>query len=83
MKRENAGFPRTFRLSGVLLLIGLATEAISLFWVHPIAFLLFILIGGTLLLAGVLLFLFSLTYSFPASDIQDSEGNKTPSGSVA
>ena len=66
MKRHKVGFPQTLRVSGVLLLMGLCTEAISLFWVHPIAFILYFVIGGTLLAAGVLLFLYSLVL-FPRS----------------
>ena len=66
MKLETIGFPRTFRISGVLLLLGLCTEAISLIWVHPLAFLLFFIVGGTLLGAGILLFLYSLvSFSSP------------------
>ena len=56
-------FERMFRISGVLLLLGLCTEAISLRWVHPIAFILFFVVGGTLLTTGVLLFLYSLVSS--------------------
>jgi hypothetical protein len=68
-------FPRTRRISGLLLLIGLTTESISLNWVHPIAFILFFVVGGTLLLAGVLLFLFSFISAPHSTDSRDSEAN--------
>jgi hypothetical protein len=66
MKVDQLGFPRNFRISGILLMLGLSTEAASLFWVHPIAFITFFVVGGTFLAAGILLFLYSLVL-FPSS----------------
>jgi hypothetical protein len=51
---------RRIRASGVLLIMGLVVEAISLKWAHPTAFLVFMFIGGTAMAAGVLLFFYSL-----------------------
>ncbi len=51
---------RIWRFSGVLLILGLAIEAVSLLFNHPLAFMGFIIVGGALLGVGVLLFLFSL-----------------------
>jgi len=53
---------KLLRLSGILLLTGLAIEAISLRWIHPIAFLLFFVAGGACLAAGVLVFLYLLVF---------------------
>jgi hypothetical protein len=58
----------SFRLSGVLLIIGLCVEALSLFWVHPIAFLAFFVVGGAFLAAGVLLYLSSIIFQPSPSD---------------
>jgi hypothetical protein len=58
-------FSISFRLSGVMLIIGLCIEAISLHWVHPIAFLAFFIVGGAFLAAGVLLFLYSVVFHSP------------------
>ena len=55
-------FSMSFRLSGILLVIGLCIEAISLFWIHPLAFLSFFVIGGVFLGAGVLLYLSSIIF---------------------
>jgi hypothetical protein len=74
MTFDKVGFPRALRIAGVLLMLGLCTEAISLLWVHPIAFIVFFVVGGTLLGAGVLLFLYSLVF-FRSSP--DSHGSKT------
>jgi hypothetical protein len=53
-------FERRLQLSGILLILGLLVEAVCLFWTRPIAFVLFLGIGGLLLGFGILLFLFSL-----------------------
>ena len=75
MSPESLGFPRMVRISGVLLLVGLCTEAISLFWVHPIAFIVFFVVGGGFLGAGVLLFLYLLVSLNRPPDSHDSGAN--------
>ncbi len=51
---------RRLRLSGLLVALGLIVEAITLFWSHPTAFLVFLGLGGLLVGAGVLLYLFTI-----------------------
>jgi len=75
MKVDQLRFPRNFRISGILLLLGLSTEAVSLFWVHPIAFIAFFVFGGTFLAVGVLLFLYSLVLFPSSSHPQDLRKN--------
>ena len=48
------------KISGLLILIGIFAELITLFWSHPISFLMFILIGGLSILFGVGYYLISL-----------------------
>jgi hypothetical protein len=48
------------QIAGTLLIIGLAIEAICLLCAKPIAFVLFVTVGGLLLFAGVAVYLFSL-----------------------
>ncbi len=48
------------RIAGVLVLVGLLVEAMTLWWSHPVAFLVFLFIGFPIALLGVLLFLYSL-----------------------
>lgn len=62
MSGGGRSFSISFRLSGLLLIVGLFIEAISLHWIHPIAFLAFFVIGGAFLAAGVLLFLYSIAF---------------------
>ena len=51
---------RRIQLSGLLVVLGLLVEALSLFWARPLAFLLFLGVGGVLLASGILAFLLSL-----------------------
>ena len=51
---------RRLQLSGILLILGLLVEALCLLWTQPIAFVLFLGLGGLLLGLGILVFLFSL-----------------------
>lgn len=51
---------RRLQFSGILLMLGLLVEALCLFWTRPIAFVLFLSVGGLLLALGILLYLFSL-----------------------
>jgi hypothetical protein len=60
MKFKAMGMSRILRLSGILLILGLAIEAVSLMFNHPLSFMGFIIVGGALLAVGVLLFLYSL-----------------------
>ena len=51
---------RRLQISGVLVSTGLIAEVVTLYWAHPLAFVLFILLGGTLVAAGMLLYLYSI-----------------------
>ncbi len=48
------------RVCGILVFLGLVIDAISLWWSHPTAFLVFVFIGGSFVLLGILLYLYSL-----------------------
>ena len=51
------------RISGVLLVLGLVVEALSLCWNTALSFMSFVVIGGLLFGSGILLFLYSLVTS--------------------
>jgi hypothetical protein len=51
---------RRLRISGTLIIAGLAVEFASLLRIHPLAFLSFMFIGGGFLLAGVGFYLYSI-----------------------
>lgn len=57
-----------FRLSGLLLIFGLLTEAVCLFWARPLSFLLMIGFGGLLVALGVVVYLLSLVSKNNSSD---------------
>jgi len=60
MKIKSLGMTRVLRVSGIMLILGLAIEAVSLAFNHPLSFMGFIIVGGTLMGLGVVLFLISL-----------------------
>jgi hypothetical protein len=57
---------RRLRISGVLIALGLLTEAASLVRIHPLAFLSLMFIGGGFLAAGIVTYLLALV-SLPSS----------------
>jgi hypothetical protein len=48
------------RVAGICLFLGLLIEALCLLWATPIAFVVFVAIGGFLMFVGLVLYLFSL-----------------------
>jgi hypothetical protein len=51
---------RRIRWSGMLIVLGLLLQMLTLLWTHPLAFICFLMIGCPLVAAGMLLFLYSL-----------------------
>ncbi len=60
MIRPPASVASSLRISGILIVLGLLVEAFSLLRIHPLAFLTFMIVGGTLLISGVATYLYSL-----------------------
>jgi hypothetical protein len=58
---------KRLRLAGGLIIAGLAVEAVSLSWNHPLSFMAFLGLGGLLLAAGILIYLVALVTSAPKS----------------
>jgi hypothetical protein len=65
MTMQRIQIERALRISGILLILGIAVEIISLVWEKPLAFLLFVGVGGFLTLAGIVLYLYSLLPQVP------------------
>lgn len=61
---------RRVRLAGFLIGMGLLTQLVTFLWIHPLAFMAFLLLGCPLVGAGILLYLYSLvsTESSHSSD---------------
>jgi hypothetical protein len=51
---------RKLQLSGIILILGLVVESLCLLGHGPIAFMLFVGLGGVLFAVGIFLFLYSL-----------------------
>jgi hypothetical protein len=51
---------RRLRISGILISGGLLLEVTTLFWAHPLTFVAFIVLGGSLVGAGILLYLYAV-----------------------
>jgi hypothetical protein len=56
---------RRLRLAGILLVLGLAIDALSLLWNHPLAFLGFMFVGGLFVFLGIAFYLASLVFVMP------------------
>jgi hypothetical protein len=54
---------RKLRMSGILVILGLVVEALSLFWNNALSFMSFVMLGGLFFASGILLFLYSLVSS--------------------
>jgi hypothetical protein len=55
--------PRQLQVSGILLIVALLIEALSLCWNNTLAFMSFAVLGGLFFVSGILLFLYSLVSS--------------------
>lgn len=51
---------RRLQFAGCFLMLGLFIEALSVIWNRPVAFVVFVSLGGLLFAAGMLLYLYSL-----------------------
>jgi len=56
---------RRLQVSAILLILGLVIEALSLLGSRPFAFLVFLFLGGLLMLSGILVYLYSLVSLTP------------------
>lgn len=57
MTQKESSLHRKLKIAGYLLLAGLAVEGITLNWSHPTSFLLFLIVGGVLIFAGIIIYL--------------------------
>jgi hypothetical protein len=53
---------RRVRIAALLELAGVSVELITLRWSHPTSFLLFVVLGGLMMAAGILLYLHTAIY---------------------
>ena len=63
---------KRLRLAGILIAFGLVTEAITLVWNHPLAFMSFLGLGVLLMVVGMVLFLWTIVSEPEPSLIESS-----------
>ena len=51
---------KKLRIAGVLIVVGLLVEGLSLGWNHPLSFIAFLGIGGLLMFLGIAIYLIAL-----------------------
>jgi hypothetical protein len=56
---------RRIRIAGALVAAGLVAQLISFLWIHPLAFMAFLLIGLPLVAAGIVMFLLAILRATP------------------
>jgi hypothetical protein len=67
---------KRLRIAAALVSAGLLVELMTLFWSHPTAFLVFLILGGSLIVLGVLVYLLSLLkWTVPRANTASSGGN--------
>ena len=60
MTEGQARIEKRLRLAGSLLIAGLGLQALTLSWNHPLAFLAFMFVASPLVVAGVVIYLYSI-----------------------
>lgn len=70
---------RRIRWSGILIAVGLIIQLMTYLWIHPLAFMAFILISCPLVAIGILIYLYSLLTAQPSAPNVE---NETQSNSV-
>jgi len=63
MRFTGIGIDKFLRVAGVLIILGLIVEIISLLRVHPLMFALFAFVGVSLIGLGILVYLASLVFA--------------------
>ncbi len=53
-------FKHSFSLAACLIIAGLAVQLLTLFWAHPLSFVLFLGMGLSLTVAGILLYFYAI-----------------------
>jgi hypothetical protein len=61
-------FEKRLRFAGICLAVGLLIEALCLMWATPIAFIVFVAMGGLLIAVGLAVYLYSVVSTSVAGD---------------
>jgi hypothetical protein len=64
---SNHTIEKRHQLAGLFLLLGLVIEGLCIVWSTPIAFVIFVAIGGSFMFLGIAIYLYSLVSTFPSA----------------
>lgn len=59
---QGSRLARRLRISGLLLALGLVIEAVTLYSGHPLAFVVYLFVGSSLVAAGILVYLWAVVF---------------------
>lgn len=82
MSKPLTKLEKRLRVSGILIILGLVIEIITLRWSHPTAFLFFLVFGGMLMAVGILLYLYSLVTDNQSIAVSDDQSAKSASSAA-
>jgi hypothetical protein len=68
---------RRIRTSSTLVLLGLIVELVSLLWSHPTAFVVFLVLGASLMGVGIVIYFYSLVSIPESSAAGESQGESS------
>jgi hypothetical protein len=60
MTKNSSPPQRKLKLAAFLLIAGLLVEGVTLYWVNPTSFLLFICVSGALIVLGIVVYLIAI-----------------------
>jgi hypothetical protein len=60
MTQADAFVSKKLRLAGILIVLGLSVEGLSLVWNHPLSFIAFLGVGGLMIFVGIAIYLIAL-----------------------
>lgn len=60
MTMTDINLAQRLRIAGILIVLGLVVELLTLAWNNPISFIVFLGLGGLLMFLGIVLYLWSL-----------------------
>jgi len=60
MQKQADSINMRLRLAGVLIVVGLLTQALTLLWNHPLSFVAYMVIGGLFMAIGIVVYLLTL-----------------------
>lgn len=74
--KENHFIAKKLRTAGLLIIAGLLVEALSLAWNHPLSFVAFLALGGLLLAADILVYLWALVATASPSETSSAKSRE-------